>query len=70
MAVTCPLCSTGITPLHHYYRAVVPTFPRRSPPRLIPNLFRRLLAEGALNSAYVPISMCIGADNGAVAAGI
>src|SRR5499433_2891918 len=23
-AMTCPLCSTGITPLHHYYRAVAP----------------------------------------------
>src|SRR5215510_15803312 len=23
-AMTCPLCSTGITPLHHYYRAVRP----------------------------------------------
>ena len=22
--MTCPLCSTGITPLHHYYRAVRP----------------------------------------------
>ena len=25
MAMTCPLCSTGITPLHHYYRAVRPS---------------------------------------------
>ena len=24
-AMTCPLCSTGITPLHHYYRAVRPS---------------------------------------------
>jgi hypothetical protein len=23
-SVTCPLCSTGITPLHHYYGAVRP----------------------------------------------
>ena len=23
-SVTCPLCSTGITPLHHYYEAVRP----------------------------------------------
>src|SRR5262247_1862786 len=23
--MTCPLCSTGITPLHHYYRAVRPS---------------------------------------------
>jgi putative peptidoglycan lipid II flippase len=34
----------------------------------IPNLFRRLLAEGALNSAYVPMSMRIRDENGAVAA--
>jgi putative peptidoglycan lipid II flippase len=33
----------------------------------IPNLFRRLLAEGALNSAYVPMSMRIRDENGAVA---
>jgi len=25
MAMTCPLCSTGITPLRHYYRAVRPS---------------------------------------------
>ena len=24
-AITCPLCSTGITPLRHYYRAVRPS---------------------------------------------
>src|SRR5215470_14739426 len=24
-AMTCPLCSTGITPLHHYYEAVRPS---------------------------------------------
>src|SRR6267154_3044644 len=24
-AMTCPLCSTGITPLHHYYGAVRPS---------------------------------------------
>src|SRR6478736_6322453 len=24
-AMTCPLCSTGITPLHRYYRAVRPS---------------------------------------------
>ena len=34
----------------------------------IPNLFRRLLAEGALNSAYVPMSMRIRDENGALAA--
>src|SRR5579871_3510390 len=33
----------------------------------IPNLFRRLLAEGALNSAYVPMSMRIRDENGAMA---
>lgn len=31
----------------------------------IPNLFRRLLAEGALNSAYVPMSMRIREESGA-----
>lgn len=31
----------------------------------IPNLFRRLLAEGALNSAFVPMSMRIGDEKGA-----
>jgi len=34
----------------------------------IPNLFRRLLAEGALNSAFVPMSMRIRDENGAVEA--
>lgn len=34
----------------------------------IPNLFRRLLAEGALNSAYVPMAMRIREENGAAAA--
>jgi putative peptidoglycan lipid II flippase len=34
----------------------------------IPNLFRRLLAEGALNSAFVPMSMRIREENGAVEA--
>ena len=34
----------------------------------ISNLFRRLLAEGALNSAYVPMAMRIREENGAVAA--
>ncbi len=34
----------------------------------IPNLFRRLLAEGALNSAYVPMAMRIRDENGATAA--
>src|SRR5215469_15830554 len=29
MAMTCPLGSTGITPLHHYYRAVRPSPARR-----------------------------------------
>jgi len=33
----------------------------------IPNLFRRLLAEGALNSAYVPMAMRIRDENGPVA---
>ncbi len=33
----------------------------------IPNLFRRLLAEGALNSAYVPMSIRIRNERGAVA---
>jgi putative peptidoglycan lipid II flippase len=33
----------------------------------IPNLFRRLLAEGALNSAFVPMSMRIRAEGGAAA---
>src|ERR1700722_96123 len=33
----------------------------------IPNLFRRLLAEGALNSAYVPMVMRIRDENGPVA---
>src|SRR3979411_1860674 len=33
----------------------------------IPNLFRRLLAEGALNSAYVPMSMRIRDESGAEA---
>ena len=28
-AMTCPLCSTGITPLHHYYGAVRPSPARR-----------------------------------------
>jgi putative peptidoglycan lipid II flippase len=34
----------------------------------IPNLFRRLLAEGALNSAFVPMSMRIQTEHGAVEA--
>src|SRR5262249_17324039 len=34
----------------------------------IPNLFRRLLAEGALNSAFVPMWLRIRDDNGAQAA--
>jgi len=34
----------------------------------IPNLFRRLLAEGALNSAFVPMWLRIRDDNGASAA--
>ena len=33
----------------------------------IPNLFRRLLAEGALNSAYVPMSLRIRDENGLAA---
>lgn len=33
----------------------------------IPNLFRRLLAEGALNSAFVPMSLRIRDEDGAVA---
>src|SRR5258708_5244457 len=33
----------------------------------IPNLFRRLLAEGALNSAYVPLSLRIRDDGGPTA---
>src|ERR1700692_1576595 len=33
----------------------------------IPNLFRRLLAEGALNSAYVPMAMRIRDGNASVA---
>src|SRR5579872_4809020 len=31
----------------------------------VPNLFRRLLAEGALNSAYVPLAMRIRDEHGA-----
>src|SRR5215470_7200427 len=34
----------------------------------IPNLFRRLLAEGALNSAFVPMWLRIRGDHGAGAA--
>src|SRR5579862_6348648 len=33
----------------------------------IPNLFRRLLAEGALNSAYVPMAMRIREEGGPTA---
>src|SRR6266704_4552821 len=33
----------------------------------IPNLFRRLLAEGALTSAYVPMSLRIRAEDGPAA---